>query len=588
MPRAVVALVVLALVGMLRSAAVADPLKEGRDLYKAGKYAEAATKLEQATREDPGNAKAWWQLNFAYNKLERYADALRAAETAGRIDPTYGFASEPGKYGETVARLQKKAGSSRRGGLDRPLLEKPRPSEPPLDNSLVRQLSSSGVYVEPGLNIDKDRLASVIRELRPTRVMFLAFNNKAGSASLTREADRVRSYFGISDGYVIVCSRAGVAASSKSLNRDTLRELTRQVAPQMEGGDFTGGLERLARGLVATRQAQTARTRTTAATVVGGMGVLVFGWVLSRRIRHKRTMTARRAAVDQARSEIISQMNYLEDSLSAAPAAMAGTVKQARLDAGAKLDEASRLIVRARSEYDLTRAQRLLDEASACIARGRDALEGKTPSDSRGADRRGSPPVYPQARVASGPDTDWQAVPDSERGVCFFCSRPSLLSELTPVTVSLEGDTQRVLACADDYQRIKSGEPPSIRAFQRGGRYVPWYADDEYDPYRDYYSRGYGDRSLLSDLVTLALIDRMFWDWRTPSWTWGGGHHGGWDGYTFWPDHHHWQDYHVERAASSSFDHDRSDGAGTDFLGGGFRDGDLDSAGTDFLGSDDS
>jgi tetratricopeptide (TPR) repeat protein len=584
----------LALGIILWSAAVslahADALKEGRELYKAGRYAEAAVKLEQATREDPNNPRAWWQLNFAYNKLGRYSDALRAAEKAGQLDPSYAFASEPGKYAETVARLRKKAGSS--GGLDRPLIEEgsrrtSRSSEKPLDTSMVRQLSSRGVYAEPGIRLDTGRLGAVVRELRPVRVMFLVFNSRAGSSTLAREADRVRRYFGIKEGYVIACSRAGVAASSAVLSPDTLREQTRQVAPRMEMGDYTGALETLARNLVAVRAAQTTRTRTTGAVVIGGIGVLVVGWVFSRRIRHSRAMAARRAAIEQSKSEIIAQMNYLEDSLSAAPAATAGLVRQARLEAGTKLDEASRIIVRARSEYDLTRAQRLLDEASAAIVQGRDALEGKPASARSGpASAQGVPPVYREAAATSA-GTDWSAVPENERGVCFFCSRPSLLSELTPVTVNIEGQQQRVLACADDLHAIQTGETPRIRAFDRGGRLVPWYADDEYDPYRDYYRRGYDDRSLLTDLVYFQMIDRMYWDWHRPSWHWGGGYGPDWDGYAFSPDHHHWRDYQIERAAEHAYDRD-SDAGGTDFLGAGLGGDAADAGGTDFLGADNS
>lgn len=593
MPRTFGVIGTLVLLAVWPLSASADALKEGRDLYKAGKYAQAAVKLEQATREDPNNPKAWWMLNFAYNKLQRYADALRAAENAGRMDPSHGFASEPGKYEETIARLRKKARSSgRRDPLGRPLLgngsRSARTSEPPLDNSMVTQLTSRGMYLEAGIAVDARRLEAVIRELRPVQVRFLVFNNRAGSSALSREADRVRNYLGIADGYVIACSKAGVAASSKALNKDSLRELTRQVAPQMEGGDYTGALERLARSLAAARQAQVARMRTTGALVVGGIGALVFGWVISRRIRHKRAMKERLALVEHSKSEIVAQMNYLEDSLSAAPAEMAATVKQARLDAGSKLDEASRIIVRARSEYDLTRAQKLLDEASNAVARGRDALEGRATS---GAARTGGglPPVYGAAVSRSGPDTDWDAVPEDQRGVCFFCARPSLLTELTPVTVELDGEPRRVLACSEDYRAIKTGEAPRIRAFDRGGRLVPWYADDSYDPYRDYYGRGYGDRSILTDLVMLHMVDRMFWDWERPTWGWGGGHGSYWDGYAFWPDHHHWHDHQIERAASSSFDRDgAADAAGTDFLGSGMGSDSFDGAGTDFLGTDNS
>src|ERR1051325_4378778 len=81
-------------------AALADSYEEGRALYKAGKYPEAVAKLEQAVREDQKNAKAWWQLNFAYNKVGRDADALMAVRKAHQIDPTDSFASSKDKFTE--------------------------------------------------------------------------------------------------------------------------------------------------------------------------------------------------------------------------------------------------------------------------------------------------------------------------------------------------------------------------------------------------------------------------------------------------------------------------------------------------------
>jgi len=586
--------------------AMADPYDEGRNLYKAGRYQEAVAKFEEATRLEPNNPKPWWQLNFAYNKLSRYADALRAAETAGKLDPTYSFASSPGKYDETVTRLRGKAGggsrssrSSRQDRLSRPLRDEPRGSRsdlgPPAGpgGTMSRQLTERGVFVQSGMSVDVERLRAVMRELEPVKVRFLVFGTRAGSSALSREADRVRRYLGIGDGYVIACSRAGVAASSTALNTSTLRELTRQVAPQMEAGDYTGGLERLARGLVATKQRRTQTTHATWIAIIGGVAGIFVVFVVARRIRVSRAMKERRAVLEQRKADVISGMNYLDDAGTAIPAAVAAQVKQARLDAGAKLDEAARMTVRARDEYDLTRAQGLLDGAAADVARGRAltdaALTGK-PIPTSGAGQ--APPVYPDAAVASTRDTDWEAVPEDQRGACFFCSRPSLLGELRPVTLTLDGREQQVLACSEDYAEIKAGRPPRIRAFERQGRSVPWYADQDYNPYRDYYDRGYDDRSLVRDLVMMNMIDSMFWSWHRPAWGWGwgGGYGSGWGGYTFWPDHHYYHDYYVERAAGSGFTDDLGrDAAGTDFLDSGPGGSDSDAAGgTDFLGGDQS
>jgi hypothetical protein len=35
---------------------------------------------------------------------------------------------------------------------------------------------------------------------------------------------------------------------------------------------------------------------------------------------------------------------------------------------------------------------------------------------------------------------------------------------------------------------VQSGQLPKIRTFKRENRYIPWYQDTNYNPYRDYYN----------------------------------------------------------------------------------------------------
>ena len=154
------------------------------------------------------------------------------------------------------------------------------------------------------------------------------------------------------------------------------------------------------------------------------------------------------------------------------------------------------------------------------------------------------------------------------------------------MTVNLDGNQQKVLACPNDLKTIKSGQMPSIRAFNEGGRYVPWYASQGYDPYRDYYSRGY-DRNWVSDMIMLSMIDHMFWGWHNPmGWGWGGGY-GGWGGntYVFYPDHDNYRDHYAGEAAGyGDFSRDPDNAGGADFLGSSSGD----TGGSDYAGSDQS
>jgi len=599
---AVAALVALA------ALARADSLSEGRELYRAGRYAEAVQKLEQAVREQPNNAKAWWQLNFAYNKLERYADALGAVRKAAAIDPSGGFASEPGKVQETIARLERKAGVG--SSTARPSGQPARPPSRSGGDNVTRALTEGDVYVARGAPVDAARLQAVARELRPTVVKFIVLNSRANSRTLMRDADRVRAflreYVNQGQGYVIAASRAAVAISSESMSKKDLADMARQGAQRMSAGDLTGGLEALARGLVKARPAR-AEARTGPAAgglpaptpspwprilLIGGLVVvaIVVLATVARRGAAARRMAARREPLERLRGDVIGGMNYLDDALANLEPAVAARVRELRVSAGTKLDQAARMLAKPRNELDLDRAEGLLNTALAEINKGRAAVErdqsGQPPEPEAGGS--GTPPVYPAA-FRTGRDTDWSAIPENERGVCFFCSRPSRLDELTPVTVNLDGEPRKVLACEDDLEAVRSGEVPRIRAFERGGRRVPWYADEDYDPYRDYYRRGYDDRSLLSDFLMLNMIDSMFWRWHHPvGWGWGGGWH---QPYVFYSDHDVYHDYYSRSAASAGAaefggsDRDVEAG-GADFLediGGGGGDSDA-SGGFDFGG----
>lgn len=575
------ALFVLCLV--VRAPAAADPLSEGRALYKAGKYQEAVVKLEQAVKEQPNDAKAWWQLNFAYNKLGRYADALRAVEKAGQIDPKHTFASSPAKYDETLQRLQSKLGTASQGSRPGASTSVPEPGRRSRaeGGSITQQLINGDVYAEPGIQVDVDRLAAVSQELRPTVVKFVILNREYRSATLAREGDRIlnylKSYINQGQGYVILASRRGIAVATKSLNRNTIRDLTGQVAPQIEAGRYTEGLEALARGLVRAHSTSAPSTQTGVGAPVAipvthqapvGLIVAIIGAVVAlvvvvtlmgRAIANRREMRARMGPLNAQKSEVIAGINFLEEGASSLDASAAAQVRQCRIAAGTKLDEASRIIRQARTYADLGRAQSLLDQAQGDIERGRSILEGRSSGSPLPA--AASPP---RAGTPSAAAQDWSTVPADQRGVCFFCSRPMLLSELTPVTVNLSGQQQKVLACPDDLATIKTGQMPQIRAFNDNGRYVPWYAYQGYDPYRDYYRMGTG--SFLGDLVALSLIDNMFWNWHHPmGWGWGGG----WGGntYVFYPDHEVYRDYYGGQAAGyGDFTRTPDDAAGTDFL----------------------
>jgi len=570
----------------------ADPLSEGRALYKAGNYSAAVSMLEQAVKQKPNDAEIWWQLNFAYNKLGDYSNALKAVQTAGKLDPSYSFASSPAKYNETLARLEAK---TRTGGGESSTTSSMNSRINTMgtgSGNIAQQLLNGDVYVQPGMNVDAAKLQQVSNELRPVVVKFVVFNSKSRASTLYHEAERIRKYLdkaaGIGDGFVIVSSRMGVSASGKTLDPARLRSVTQTVAPIMEEGDYTKGLEMLAKGLVRKeKEQQTATSHSWLAVGVIALAIVLIFYLLGRASTRSK-IKARQTSLEREKSQVVMQLNMLDESIRSLTDVDTSLARQSRVMAGSKLDEASRIMLHLKTDQDCNRAQSLLDQASADINQGRVIIAKLTGQPVPNANMGGAPPVQ-TASAVSDATTNWQEIPDQQKGVCFFCSKPCLLNELTPVTVNLNGSPQKVLACQNDLQTIQSGQTPQIRAFNVNGSYVPWYAYNGYDPYQNYYSQA-SNQSFLTDMIALSMIDNMYWNWRQPmGWGWGGF---GGGGYCFYPDHGFYQDYSYGNAAGFS-DWGSQNIGGTDFLQGSSGDiggGDLGSnfGGSDFGGGDQS
>ena len=258
--------------------------------------------------------------------------------------------------------------------------------------SLVQQLINGDVYVERGMRVNLDKLRQTAAELKPTVVKFAVFNSNSNSKKLASEADRIRTYLkgqiNQGQGYVIAASRRGVAVSTTSISKSDLKQLTDQVAPLMEAGSYTDGLSNLARGLARERAPRAASSQGVANQIptvqhgpnwfvifLVGIAVVVVVWLIVRSISNRTAMSSRKDSLERDKSQVISGMNYLEENASAVDARAAGQINEARIAAGTKLDEASRLMRHAGSDAELQRAQSLLDQAQADISRGRSILD---------------------------------------------------------------------------------------------------------------------------------------------------------------------------------------------------------------------
>ncbi len=160
------------------------------------------------------------------------------------------------------------------------------------------------------------------------------------------------------------------------------------------------------------------------------------------------------------------------------------------------------------------------------------------------------------AGIKSSRPTNWQQVPEGQRGVCFFTGRPYPLNELTPVTVDVNGRPRRVLASPEALAELNAGREPHIMAFFVQDHYVPWFAYPDYNPYG--IMGGGGNYAMQGDYPPMSGIEAPYWEAPPVQ------QNGDWGGdYTMTPEAPAYQDYAMETAAQppqNSFAQTNGDG----------------------------
>lgn len=288
--------------------------------------------------------------------------------------------------------------------------------------------------------------------------------------------------------------------------------------------------------------------------------VCFFGFIVFAIMSGVRRQAALRATIEQRRSELESQMGWLNAHVTRVDEKTAQRVAETRMSVQSKIAQAVQVSGRGR-ERDFARAHRIFDQAQVKLESRRASVERALERAQSMAQRRAEAEARraeSEARRAerasrrtgsfgatgrmSDCATDWNAIPPTERGVCFFCGRPAYLWELEPVTVPLNGFQRRVLACPQDRARLRAGQAPLVRAFAVENHYVPWYAYRGYDPYRDYYALQFDDFDVPINLYPPDVIEPQYWDWQnSPDAA---------SDYAFSPDSEGYRDFYSSEAAS--------------------------------------
>jgi hypothetical protein len=105
------------------------------------------------------------------------------------------------------------------------------------------------------------------------------------------------------------------------------------------------------------------------------------------------------------------------------------------------------------------------------------------------------------------------------QGVSYFSSQPS--DQLIPIEVNFGGTRKTVMVTPQERDQLMQGQMPQMRGqYNPQGQFMPWYAVQGYDPYRDYNSH-----SFIWDMITISALSSMFMPHY--GYGWGGGLFGG-------------------------------------------------------------
>lgn len=561
-------LTLLALLCMVAATAFAGPYEDAVRQYAQRDYRAAVQSLQEARRADPDNPKIYIGLGKSYRKLGDDDAARQAYDELIRLDPT--LRSVPANEREAFVRAyrsiggtmqpQQRSGSGARSGSTGS-------GGRVTANDIILALSQGDVYVHPDLKgeVNVGELENAAAQARPNVVKILAVANIGTYRTRSQLADDLRKRLNLPENaIVIVGTPEGVSAASGRLSNEQLKEAFQRagVDTAFAQGGLGGALVRSAeavQGTVQTDIRQDRRreetTRNTGAGIVflGLAGVA--GFLAFRSHKKKQELEAVREPLLAAQRKVLDNLSYVDGYLDLLPKGEdAERARALRASAYEEYAAAKSILEQGATMDEVRRARPMLDTALQQLEQCRvhiDKATGGTgvamaipeiPSlatDAEKAAERLKPveDIRDQTE-AERYQREIESIPPEQRGVSFFSGRPMPADQLVPVTIVIQGQKRTVMATREEAEAIQRGETPPVRAFQdERGQYVPWYENQRYDPYRDYYGGwGYGGGGL-GTLVNLYLLTSLFgggmfggyggWGWGGYGWGMPGGYYGG-------------------------------------------------------------
>ena len=414
----------------------ANPRSAAWELYKAKDYQAAIEQFNVALLDNQNDPKMYWGLTLAHNKLQQYALAKASLDKAVEIDPTLGFTSQDSyeKLRATISR-----------NLDKVVADP------------IPTLKDSAVFVESSmaLKVDQGTLAQTAQELEPFRVKFAVLDKVEGDRR--SYAKELFDYLNLKDAAVIVATQKGVDLYSDRISDEKSVELAKRSRIEFEQNNYTQGLSSLAKNSAQVLKDQKNQRNTLIGGAIATLAVGAGGFTLSRRKRRGQQLDG----LKQRHANIAATLDDVQSYLKVLP-------------------ERS------------PQAERLYQQASTAFIQASDQLDSDTPDlimveQQLGQAQQSLGEARKEIDRATGAPPDPSIHKSEQTGACFFCSRPQLMDQLKPHLIQQKSLQKQVLCCSACLAQLTSGQTPKVRTRKKNGRYVPWYSDRSYDPYRDYY-----------------------------------------------------------------------------------------------------
>ncbi len=411
------------------------------------------------------------------------------------------------------------------------------------DDPLAKALQQSNVFVGKTLRDQVDqgaleRLAQNAAPSRPLKIAVVSELPASGRQFGTRNgyAKALHDWLGLGRGTLIIRTDGGVSAATDAVPATRITQILQQHTFELRG-DLVNGIRHTVADLDAAAATQpngvpsnpnspaanspVAPSNGASADMpagrdfngtaansggvpgflwlvpvvgIGGLGL----WAGKRAMDRGQAMRQARQPLARLHGEVVNGIAYADTYLDLLPSTSeVEQARGARQQAAGLLDQANALTQTARNAEDYARIEALLEQAKQLTQSCHSAIDTATGGTGLavavdGTEWRATPAIHdntpPDQSAPILPNLRAQDIPVNERAACFFCSRPARITDLTPITVAINGQRRKVLACADDVQIIQQGATPKVRSVSSGnGQSVPWYASRGYDPYRDYY-----------------------------------------------------------------------------------------------------